>query len=127
MPVRRASVAVVRVDEIPNGEIRDLDHEIRDIDSTEIRDLVSLEKEEESRIESPAYMTDHCYARPVEEKTKEFESQFANDHGYSRFVEYIIYYQLILILKIKYHNNYLIFVKINIKQIIEYCNYNINN
>jgi hypothetical protein len=79
MPVRRASVAVVRVDEIPNGEIRDLD-------STEIRDLVSLEKEEESRIESPAYMTDHCYARPVEEKTKEFESQFANDHGYSRFV-----------------------------------------
>jgi hypothetical protein len=96
MPVRRASVAVVRVDEIPNGEIRDLDHEIRDLDSTEIRDLVSLEKEEESRIESPAYMTDHCYARPVEEKTKEFESQFANDHGYSRFVESIVGNQFLI-------------------------------
>ena len=84
MPVRRPSVAVVRVDEIPNGEIRDIDHEIRDI-SSEIR--VGIEKDDESRIESPAYMTDHCYARPVDEKTKEFESQFANDHGYSRFVE----------------------------------------
>ena len=84
MPVRRPSVAVVRVDEIPNGEIRDIDHEIRDI-SSEIR--VGIEKDDESRIESPAYMTDHCYARPVDEKTKEFESQFANDHGYSRYVE----------------------------------------
>ena len=53
------------------------------------------------RIESPAYMTDHCYARPVEEKQKsnEFVSPFANDHGYSRYllqletVFYFIFYK----------------------------------
>jgi hypothetical protein len=69
-------VAVSKIDEIPNGEIRDLIDIENDID-------------QDPRIESPAYMTDHCYARPVEEKEKEksneFVSPFANDHGYSRY------------------------------------------
>ena len=82
IPARRASVAV-KSDEIPNGsEIRDLvDIDDRDVDVGD-KDVVI---DGDARIESPAYMTDHCYARPVEEKKKEFESQFANDHGYSRY------------------------------------------
>jgi hypothetical protein len=48
-----------------------------------------LDKDEESRMQSPAYVMDHCYARPVVDKKKKepespFENQFANDHGYSR-------------------------------------------
>ncbi len=89
IPVRRPSVAV-KSDEIPNGsEIRDLvDIVDKDVDVVE-RDVVV---DDDARIESPAYMTDHCYARPVEEKKKEFESQFANDHGYSRCVKEFSYF-----------------------------------
>ena len=73
MPVRRPSVAVSKVDDVPNGEIRDL-----------ATPDAGDKDDEDSRINSPAYMTDHCYARPVDEKSKQFENQFANDHGYSR-------------------------------------------
>ncbi len=74
MPVRRPSVAVSKVDDVPNGEIRDL-----------ATPDAGDKDDEDSRINSPAYMTDHCYARPVDEKSKQFENQFANDHGYSRY------------------------------------------
>ena len=77
MPVRRPSVAVSKVDDVPNGEIRDL-----------ATPDAGDKDDEDSRINSPAYMTDHCYARPVDEKSKQFENQFANDHGYSRYLRF---------------------------------------
>ena len=46
---------------------------------------------------------DHCYAKPVvEEKSKQFENQFANDHGYSRFVQIDRFIQQVDFEKIEY-------------------------
>ena len=74
-----------------------------DIPNGVIQDIVDIEKDEEPRIQSPAYMTDHCYAKPVvEEKSKQFENQFANDHGYSRFVQIDRFIQQVDFEKIEY-------------------------
>jgi hypothetical protein len=55
-------------------------------DSSNKKAVPEVEEATNAEEEPPSHITDHCYARPVvqDKQADAFESQFANDHGYTR-------------------------------------------